>query len=341
MATSLDQLDTASLSRYLRAHIAGFQEILAFEKFKDGQSNPTYRLTANSGEFVLRRKPSGVLLKSAHAVDREYRVIKSLADTDVPVPIALHLCEDTDVIGSEFYIMSYVAGRTFWKPALPELDNAARTQLYNEMNKTLAAIHSVDIATVGLEDFGKPGNYFERQVTRWSGQYKASETEHILNMNAIMDWLTANMVPDDGQVSLVHGDFRIDNLMCSDTGTEILAVLDWELSTLGHPFADLAYQCSLWRMPPEAKLAGLKGIDQVALGIPSEEQYVEQYCHRRGISSIDHWKFYLVFSLFRMAAIVQGVKKRALDGNASSDKAMEVGSLVGPLSEEAAAIAFA
>jgi aminoglycoside phosphotransferase (APT) family kinase protein len=285
---------------------------------------------------VLRRKPPGVLLKSAHAVDREYRVIRALADTAVPVPEALHLCEDTDIVGSEFFIMSYVKGRTFWNPALPELTTAERATCYDKINETLAAIHSVDIDAVGLNDFGKAGNYFERQYTRWSGQYRATETETLDDMNNVIEWLGENMLPDDGRVSLTHGDFRIDNLLFSRDGSEVLAVLDWELSTLGHPFADLAYQCALWRMTPEAALAGLRGVDREAMGLPSEESYVADYCKRMNLTEIKHWQFYVVFSLFRMAAIVQGVKKRGLDGNASSDRAMEVGGLVTVLAQEAA-----
>lgn len=333
-------LNVDALSRYLSAHIPGFKSITSIEKFSDGQSNPTYRLVNSSGEYVLRRKPPGKLLKSAHAVDREYRVMRALANTDVPVPITYHLCEDASIIGSEFFVMAYVSGKTFWNPALPELDVSARKHCYDQINQTLAAIHSVDVHAVGLLDYGKAGNYFARQTSRWTGQYQATETEHIPAMHAVMAWLDDNMVEDDGRVSLVHGDFRIDNLMFDAKGQNVLAVLDWELSTLGHPFADLAYQCSLWRLPPDAALAGLAGVDRVKAGLPTETEYVQRYCERTGVSSIDNWNFYVVFSLFRMAAIVQGVKKRALDGNASadSDYALRVGSLTTPLANEAASL---
>jgi len=307
-------------------------------KFADGQSNPTYRLEAASGNYVLRRKPFGQLLKSAHAVDREYRVMHALNSTGVPVPKALHLCADTSIIGTEFFIMSYVAGRTFWNPALPELSTEARGHCYQQVNKTLAAIHCVDIDSVGLNDFGRPGNYFARQTARWTEQYRATETESIASMNAVIEWLEQNMVADDGLISLVHGDYRIDNLMFDMQGHSVLAVLDWELSTLGHPFADLAYQCALWRLSPDAALAGLAGINRAQMGLPSDEEYVTRYCEQTGTDALEHWNFYLVFSLFRMSAIVQGVKKRALDGNASSEQAMRVGSLARPLADEASTL---
>jgi len=334
----VSDLDATKLDQYLSAQLPDFKTLQAVEKFVDGQSNPTYRLKAASGDYVLRRKPFGELLKSAHAVDREFRVIRALQETDVPVPKALHLCSDTSVIGAQFYIMSYVAGQTYWNPALPEMDNTARANCYDHVNKTLAAIHSIDISAVGLSDYGKPGNYFARQTSRWTRQYLATETENIEEMNAVMLWLEANMIEDDGRIALVHGDFRIDNLMFDASGQEVLAVLDWELSTLGHPFADLAYQCALWRLPPEAALAGLAGIDRAQLNIPTEALYVEKYCQRTGVTRIEHWHFYLVFSLFRMAAIVQGVKKRALEGNASSEHAMRVGALTIPLAREAATL---
>jgi len=329
-----------ALNTYLSAKLDGFRTLQTIEKFKDGQSNPSYRLTADSGDYVLRRKPFGEILKSAHAVDREYRVMKALQDTTVPVPRAFHLCEDPAVIGSDFFIMSFVDGQTFWDPSLPTLDVNARKRCYKAINKTLAAIHSVDIDAVGLADFGRPGNYFARQSFRWIKQYRASETEVIPTMDAVIDWLENNMIEDDGRVSLVHGDYRIDNLLFDQSGQHILAVLDWELSTLGHPFADLAYQCALWRLPPDAALAGLAGIDRTRLGLPSDDEYRDQYCEHMNVSDIPNWNFYLVFSLFRMAAIVQGVKKRALDGNASASKdyALRVGSLAVPLANEAATL---
>ena len=232
-----------------------------------------------------------------------------------------------------FYVMEFVAGRVLWDPTLPELDNASRTAMYTEMSRVLAELHSVDINAVGLSDFGKPGNYFERQVGRWSKQYRASETETIAEMETLLEWLPNNMPADDGKVSLVHGDYRLDNIMFEPEGTNALALVDWELSTLGHPYADLAYQCMQLRMQHGSVMPGLGGIDREALGIPSEEEYVAQYCQRMGLEKIDNWNFYLIFSFFRFAAILQGVKKRALDGNASSEKALQMGEQVIPLAK--------
>lgn len=328
---SVNEPDLGKLDSYLRHHIDGFVGLRSLQKFAGGQSNPTYHLIASSGEYVLRRKPPGKLLKSAHAVDREFRVISALADTAVPVAKAYHLCEDEDITGSMFYVMSFVDGRVLWDPALPELDNAQRAAIYDEQNRVLAALHSVDIAAVGLADFGKPGNYFERQVGRWAKQYIASETETIKPMNQLIEWLPANMPQDDGRVSLVHGDYRIDNMIFHHDSADMLALVDWELSTLGHPYADLAYQCMQWRLPNAAGTRGLADVDRAALGIPGEQQYIETYCLRTGQSGISDWTFYLAFSFFRLASIVQGVKKRALDGNASSKRALEVGKMTRPL----------
>ncbi|BFM08193.1 phosphotransferase [Halioxenophilus aromaticivorans] len=327
------QLDTQTLAGYLEQNIQGFKGPLTAEKFAGGQSNPTFLLTTASGKYVLRRKPPGELLKSAHAVDREFRVMAALTETDVPVAKMYHLCEDDSVIGSMFYVMEYIDGRVMWDPALPEQSNAQRAAIYQEMNRVLAALHSVDVEAVGLADYGKPGNYFERQVGRWSKQYRASETETIPEMERLMDWLPQHMPADDGRVSLVHGDFRLDNMMFHPQESRVLALVDWELSTLGHPFADLAYQCMQLRMDHAGIMSGLAGKDRAALGIPSEEEYVAEYCQRMGISGIEHWNFYLVFSFFRFAAILQGVKSRALAGNASSTKALQMGELVVPLAK--------
>ncbi len=327
------QLDTQTLAGYLEQNIQGFKGPLTAEKFAGGQSNPTFLLTTASGKYVLRRKPPGELLKSAHAVDREFRVMAALAETDVPVAKMYHLCEDDSIIGSMFYVMEYIDGRVMWDPALPEQSNAQRAAIYQEMNRVLAALHSVDVEAVGLADYGKPGNYFERQVGRWSKQYRASETETIPEMEQLMDWLPQHMPADDGRVSLVHGDFRLDNMMFHPEASQVLALVDWELSTLGHPFADLAYQCMQLRMDHAGIMSGLAGKDRAALGIPSEEEYVAEYCQRMGISGIEHWNFYLVFSFFRFAAILQGVKSRALAGNASSTKALQMGELVVPLAK--------
>ncbi len=328
---SVDQLDTKALGTYLAGQIEGFAGLQSAEKFAGGQSNPTFLLTADSGNYVLRRKPSGYLLKSAHAVDREFRVISALADTDVPVAKAYHLCEDDSIIGSMFYIMSFADGRIFWDPALPEMRNEDRTALYDEMNRVLAALHSVDIDALGLSDFGKPGSYFERQVSRWTRQYLAAETEVIEPMNVLIRWLPEHMPADDGQVALVHGDYRLDNIIFHAAESRVLAVVDWELSTLGHPFADLAYQCMQWRLPNAGISKGLAGMDRNALGIPTEADYVERYCRRTGRDGIPDWTFCLAFSFFRLAAIVQGVRKRALDGNASSGRATEIGRMARPL----------
>ena len=329
------QLDIRLLGHYLESQVNGFKALKSADKFADGQSNPTYLLTAKSGQYVLRRQPPGELLKSAHAVDREFRVIKALQHSEVPVPKALHLCEDRELIGSLFYIMSYEQGRTFWDPALPELDTAQRGAIYNEMNRVLAALHDVDLEAVGLQDYGRPGNYFERQISRWSKQYRASETESIPAMDCLIEWLPRNMPDDDGKVSLIHGDYRMDNIIFHSTSTKIIALLDWELSTLGHPYADLAYQCMQWRMGRGDAISGFGEQDRKILGIPVESEYVAQYCQRRNIARIPDWKFYLVFGFFRFAAILQGVLKRAIEGNASSGKAFEYGALTPKLANMA------
>ncbi|RRJ83788.1 phosphotransferase [Aestuariirhabdus litorea] len=334
MSEQIETLNETLLADYLEQQVPGFKGPLTATKFSGGQSNPTFKIEAASGTYVLRRQPPGKLLKSAHAVDREYRVIKALADSEVPVAQVYHLCEDPSVIGSMFYLMEFCDGRIFWDAALPEVDTATRSAMYDEMNRVLAALHSVDIDAVGLSDYGKPGNYFERQLGRWSAQYRASELERIEAMEQLMGWLEQNMPADDGRVALSHGDFRLDNLMFHPTEPRVIAVLDWELSTLGHPFADLAYQCMQLRMPGKiGNMSGLMGVDLKALGIPSEQEYIARYCQRMGIEKIDNWAFYLAFSFFRLAAIVQGVAKRAADGNASNREAAKVGAFVGPLAE--------
>lgn len=334
------EIDISRLGAYLESNLTGFEDLRQATKFSDGQSNPTFKLTADSGTYVLRRKPPGQLLKSAHAVDREFRVQHALAGSAVPVAQMYHLCDDESIIGSIFYVMEYVDGRIFWDPQLLELDVASRTAIYDDMNRVLVAIHSVDIDKTRLDTFGKPGNYYERQFDRWVAQYQATETGHVKAMQETIQWLQDHMVEDDGKRSLVHGDYRLDNLMIHPDSARISAVMDWELSTLGHPYADLAYQCMLWRMPPNSLLSGLDGVDRGRLGLPSEEEYVDSYCRRAGISSIDNWKFYLVFGFFRLAAIAQGVKKRALSGNASSSRALEVGAMVQPLVEKACEVIY-
>jgi len=326
-------LDTDALCAYLETSIDGFSGPLTAEKFPGGQSNPTYRIDAASGAYVLRRKPPGKLLKSAHAVDREFRVMSALAGSKVPVPTMRILCEDEQVIGSMFYLMDYLDGDIYWNAALPELDPERRSAMYDNMNQLLADLHNVDVEAVGLSGYGKPGNYFARQLDRWTKQYRASETQRLEPVETLISYLEANLPEDDGQVCLVHGDFRLDNMMFAKGGTDIIALLDWELSTLGHPYADLAYQCMQWRLPGSAAIPGLGDVDREALGIPSEKDYVRRYCERRGISAIDDWVFYLAFSFFRLRAILQGVYKRALDGNASNDKAKQLGGMTAPLAQ--------
>jgi len=326
------------LNAYLQRHVEGFEGPVSLEKFSGGQSNPTYLLNAASGQYVLRRKPQGELLKSAHAVDREFRVISALGNTEVPVPEAIHLCEDESIIGSMFYLMSYAQGRLYWDPVLPELENDKRGEIYDEMNRVLAALHQVDIHSVGLGNYGRSGNYFERQLDRWTKQYRTSETENIKAMNELIKWLSENIPDDDGRVSLIHGDFRLDNMVFHPQENKVIALLDWELSTLGHPYADISYQCMQWRMTNEGKIKGLGDLDRPTLGIPSEHEYVRAYCQRMNIETIEHWHFFLAFNFFRFTAIVQGVKKRALEGNASSEQALEVGRLARYLAEMGVAV---
>ncbi|TKT77574.1 phosphotransferase [Aquamicrobium sp. LC103] len=336
--TDANALDEAALAPYLEEHVPGFRGLKAIRKFNSGQSNPTYLLEAASGRYVLRAKPPGELLKSAHQVDREFRVMTALRKTAVPVPEMLHLASEDSPIGRMFYVMAFVDGRIFWDPALPELaSNEERAAVSDAMNRVLAALHDVNVEAAGLSDFGKPGSYFERQLSRWTSQYRASETEKLPDMDRLIEWLEKHLVADDGLVSLVHGDYRLDNMIFAADRAEVAAVLDWELSTLGHPYADIAYQCMQWRLPHKSGFRGLAGIDRKALGLPTEEEYIVTYCQRRGIDGIDNWVFYLAFSFFRLAAICQGVYKRALDGNASNpEKARTYGEAVKLLSGLAA-----
>ncbi len=332
MQKTTEEAASGRLTDYLEQQIRGFKGPVAMQKFAVGQSNPTYLLHAASGQYVLRRKPPGTLLKSAHAIDREFRILTALDKTDVPTPTPIHLCDDESIIGSMFYVMSYAQGRSFSDPALPELDRHQRADIYDAMNRALVAVHQVDIAAVGLGNYGKKSHYLERQISRWQQQYRASETEAISTMEHLMQWLPANLPADDGKISLIHGDFRLDNLIFHPTENTIIALLDWELSTLGHPWADIAYQCMQWRMAARGEIKGLGDLDRTALGIPSEAAYVATYCQRMGIADIPDWNFYLIFNFFRFAAITQGVKKRALEGNATSDYAIKIGRLVKPLS---------
>ena len=326
-------LPDAALAAYLETALAGFSGPLTSTKFKGGQSNPTYRLDAASGVYVLRRKPPGQVLASAHAVDREFRVLTALHGSAVPVARPLHLCRDESVIGSMFYVMEFVDGRIFWDPALPELGTAERAAYYDAIVSTLAALHAVDVDAAGLADYGKPGNYFARQIARWSEQYRASQTRAIPDMDALMDKLAARCPADDGVVALVHGDFRIDNLMFDPLEPRVRAVVDWELSTLGHPLADLGYFCMALRLPRNPALPGLGGMDRAALGIPDEAALLARYSALSGRPIPADWPFVLAFSFFRLAAIAQGVAKRAQQGNASSAQATQAGQMTAMLAE--------
>jgi aminoglycoside phosphotransferase (APT) family kinase protein len=320
--------DTGALDAWAKAHVEGWRGPSTAKKFPTGQSNPTYLIEAASGRYVLRRKPPGKLLKSAHLIEREFRVLKALETVDYPAPRPLAYCEDESVIGTAFYLMRFVEGRVLWNPALPELERAERRPIYDAMNEGLARLHSIDFAAAGLSDYGKPGSYFARQYQRWTDQYRASETARIEDMERLIAWLADRIPADDGRVALVHGDWRIDNMIFDMESPRLLAVLDWELSTLGHPFADLAYQCMHWRLPA-GKHRGLGGVDRAANGIPTEAEYVAAYCKRMGLEAIPDWTFLVAFSFFRSIAIHQGVYKRALDGNASNpDLARQVGEYV-------------
>ncbi len=333
-------LDETRLVPWLEEHVPGFAGFEALNKFGDGQSNPTYKVMAKSGSYVLRAKPPGELLKSAHAVDREFRVMNALGPTSVPVPKMLALSQEAEAspIGRMFFIMEFLDGRIFWDPALPECgdDTVARHEIYDAMNQTLAHLHEVDVTAVGLETFGKPGSYFARQTDRWAKQYRASEIDHNPTVHEVIEWLEKNMPDDDGVVSVVHGDYRLDNMIFAPDRNEVIAVLDWELSTLGHPLADLAYQCMQWRLPHASGMRGLGGLDRAALGLPTEEQYVAAYCKRRGIGSIRDWPFYIAFCFFKLTGILQGVYKRALDGNASNPKRAKQMAVAIPLLAQAA-----
>jgi aminoglycoside phosphotransferase (APT) family kinase protein len=330
-------LPLARLEGWMRDHIDGFRGPLAAEQFEGGQSNPTYKLLSGAGSYVLRRKPLGQLLPSAHAVDREYRVMRALSGTAVPVPEVYALCEDDAVIGSAFYVMAFLDGRIFWDPRLPDVAPAEHPAMFQSMNAVIAALHSVDYAAVGLAEFGRPGNYMARQVARWSRQYQASETKPQPAMDRLIEWLPCHL-PTEGEPRIVHGDYRIDNLIFHPTEPRAIGVLDWELSTIGDPLADFAYHAMAWRVSPEL-FRGLAGVDFAALGIPNEAEYVAAYCARTGRGRVADWEFYMVYSLFRMAAIMQGIAKRAIDGTAVSRESVELGRLARPFGEQAWALA--
>ena len=322
--------DLKALTAYLQVHLQGFQGPVSVEIFKGGQSNPTYKLITPGRSYVMRAKPGPVakLLPSAHAVEREFTVMQGLQGTDVPVAEMFCLCEDESVIGRAFYVMEFVEGRVLWDQSLPGMSKAQRGEIYNEMNRVIAALHKVQFADCGLAGYGKPGSYFERQIGRWTRQYKASITRPIPEMDSLMDWLPANMpasARDDRMVSIVHGDFRLDNLMFHPSEPRVLAVLDWELSTLGHPLADFSYHCMAWHIPPGA-FRGIGGLDLPGLGIPAEADYIRLYCERTGLTTPEalkaDWDFYLAYNLFRLAAILQGIAKRVESGTASSAQAV-------------------
>ncbi len=331
--TERHRFDEARLAAYLSQHLPDFAGPLEVKQFQGGQSNPTYLLLTPGQRYVMRSKPGPVakLLPSAHAIEREFRVMRALAAHGIPVPQMRLLVEDESIIGRAFFIMSHVDGRIFWDQALPGMTATERTAIYDEMNRVLAALHSVDVAAAGLADYGKAGNYFTRQIGRWSKQYVASETEKIEAMNQLLAWLPAH-VPAGDETAIVHGDFRMDNLIFDPVAPRIVAVLDWELSTLGHPLADFSYHCMSWHIPPGG-FRGIAGLDHAALGIPSEAEYIRRYCERTGRNRIEHWNFYLAYNLFRIAAILQGVYKRATQGIAASDNALQTGANVRALAE--------
>jgi len=322
--------DVAALERYLAQHVDGFAGPLTVRQFQGGQSNPTYHLWAGGREYVLRRKPPGKLLPSAHAVDREYRIITALAPTDVPVPRTYAFCPDEAVIGTPFYVMECVHGRIFRDPSLPGVTRAERAAIYDVMNDVLARLHRLDWRALGLEDFGKPGNYFSRQIHRWISQYRASETERIEAMERLIAWLPGH-TPGDDETTIVHGDYRPGNMIMHPSEPRVAAVLDWELSTLGHPLADLAYTCMPYHL--DAGGDGFAGRDLSGLGIPSEADYIAAYCRRRGRASIPDWDFYIAFSFFRLAAISQGIMGRVLAGTANDPSARERGARARPLAD--------
>ena len=326
------RFDVARLEDYMASHVESFRGPLRVSQFKGGQSNPTYLLEAESGKYVLRRKPPGKLLASAHAVDREFRVISALYAADFPVPRPYLLCKDDEIIGTMFFIMEYVDGRIFWELDLPDLDSSERAALYDNVNETIARLHNFDYDALGLADYGKPGNYFARQISRWTGQYRASETARIRSMDALIDWLPAN-IPQDESAAIVHGDFRLDNMIVHPNEPRVIAVLDWELSTIGHPLADFTYHLMAWQMPEIGiGSTGLLDKDLDALGLPDEDTYTARYCERTGRSDgIPHRSFYSAFNFFRLAAILQGIAGRVRDGTAASAHAGQAAKAVTPL----------
>ena len=335
--TARQQFDLAALEAWMTANVDGFVGPLSIEQFKGGQSNPTFKLITPAQTYVMRSKPgpAAKLLPSAHAIDREFRVMAALGNTGmrtcIPVARMYAICEDESVIGRAFFIMEFVAGRVLWNPALPGMERSERAAIFDEMNRVIASLHQVDYVAIGLGDFGKAGNYFERQIGRWTKQYRASETEKIEAMDKLIDWLPQHIPPGE-EVSIVHGDYRMDNLIFHPTEPKVLAILDWELSTLGHPLADFAYHCMAWHVPPSA-FRGVAGLDLQELGIPDFNSYVAKYCERTGRAGIENFEYYLAYNLFRMAGILQGIMKRVVDGTASSEQAVAMGRAARPLAE--------
>jgi aminoglycoside phosphotransferase (APT) family kinase protein len=335
--------DVAALNVWLEANLAGYVGPMVVEMFKGGQSNPTYKLITAGKSYVMRAKPGPVakLLPSAHAVEREFAVMRGLQDTGVPVPQMYCLCEDESIIGRAFYVMECMQGRVLWDQSLPGMDCSQRGAIYDEMNRVISALHKVDFGARGLANYGKPGNYFERQIGRWSKQYAASITQPIAEMDQLMEWLPKNipaMARDDSMVSIVHGDYRLDNLMFDAEQPRVIAVLDWELSTLGHPLADFSYHCMAWHIPP-GSFRGIAGLDFEALGIPSEAEYIRLYCERTGLATPEQlkqdWNFYMAYNMFRIAAILQGIAKRVEAGTASSAQAVNSAAGARPLAQMA------
>ena len=328
------KVDLGALSDYMHKHVAGFSGDLQIQQFKGGQSNPTFMLTAGSQRYVLRTKPAPAakLLPSAHAIEREFRVMDALSKAGFPAARQYALCEDEEVIGRAFYIMEFMDGRVLWDQSMPDMSNAERAAHYDEMNRVIAQLHTIDYKAIGLETYGKPGNYFERQIDRWTRQYKASETEHIPAMDHLIEWLPQH-IPAGEQTTIVHGDYRLDNMIFHPTEPRILAVLDWELSTLGHPLADFSYHCMSWHIVP-GLFRGIAGLDLKSLGIPSEEDYLAKYSERTGIAiHKEDFRFYLAYNMFRMAGILQGIMKRYQDGTAASEQALKNGQAARPMAE--------
>ena len=326
---SSEQVDR--LTQFLRAEGLIGQDALALKPLTGGQSNPTFLMTSGASRYVLRKKPPGPLLPSAHAVDREYRVMKALQDTTVPVPQMFLYSDDASIVGTPFYVMAFLEGRVFMDQSLPGMSQAERGQIYTEMNRVIADLHLVKPDAVGLETFGKAGNYFARQIGRWSKQYLESHADDIPAMRNLIDWLPQH-IPEGDLTSVVHGDYRLDNLVFHPTDARVIGVLDWELSTLGHPLADFSYHCMSWHIPATL-WRGIGGLDLAALGIPSEPEYVDRYAHQTGLRVQENWDFYLAYNLFRMAAILDGIARRALDGNAAAADAVETGKKARPLAE--------